>query len=188
MSLKVLVIPEDPLYNGAILKPIAERVLEGAGWSQAIVNVLTTPRVRGIADAKRAIREDLPRRYRHVPLWLFLPDADRAGDLSGLERDLQAQAITLLCCAAQPEVEAWLFAGHRDRLGLPWRAIREHRNLKEEVFEPFLAEHGDLRLPDEGRGMLVRETLRNYRGLLEVCPELKELEERLRQHPRLASP
>jgi len=180
MSLKVLVIPEDPTHNGAILKPVVERVLAEAGRPRAEVKVLTDPKLGGITDAKRAIRDELPDRYRHVPLWLFLPDGDRAGDLTGLEMEMRERGVQLLCCAAQPEVEAWLLAGHRDRLGLAWSKIRIHPRLKEEVFEPFLSRFGNPRVPDEGRGLLVRQTLANYEGLASVCPELKDLENRIR--------
>lgn len=180
MSLKVLVIPEDPTFNGAILKRLVECLLAEAGRSRADVNVLTDPKLNGIEDAKRAIRNELPDRYGHVPLWLFLPDADCAGDLRPLEEEMQSKGIKLVCCAAQPEVEAWLLAGHRQKLDVPWREVRGHPRLKEELFAPFLARYGNPRLPDEGRDALMRETLRNYRGLLEVCPELKTLEDRLR--------
>jgi hypothetical protein len=88
--------------------------------------------------------------------------------------------VRLFCCAAQPEVEAWLLAGYRDDLSIPWGDVRQHPRLKEEVFEPFLRQFGDMRSPGGGRERLTRETLANYRVLLSVCPELAELEERLR--------
>lgn len=180
MSLQVLVIPEDQTYNGYILKPVVERMLAELGKPKARVTVLPEPKLNGYPHALSAIRGDLIDRYKHIRLWLFLPDADRAGDLRWLEDELAEQEVCLLCCAAQPEVEAWLLAGHRDRLSLPWADVRGHKHLKEAVFEPFLREFGDDRSVGGGRGGLVRETLQNYRGLLEVCPELAELENRLR--------
>jgi hypothetical protein len=54
----------------------------------------------------------------------------------------------------------------------------EHPRLKDEVFEPFLEQHGDPRSAGGGRETLMRATLANYRGLLEVCPELKTLHAR----------
>jgi len=182
MSLKVLVIPEDPTYNGAILQPLVERMLGEIGKQQARVRVLTDPKLGGIAQARRAIRDELPGRYRHVPLWLFFPDADETGDVSALEGELRQMGIMLFGCAARPEVEAWLLAGHRDQLDIPWSRVREHPRLKEEVFTPFIKAHGNPRLPDEGRGVLMEKTLRQYRGLLSCCPELQDLERRLRLH------
>lgn len=180
MSLQVLVIPEDPTYNGYILQPLVERILAEIGKPNARVKVLTNPRLGGYDHALRAIHEDLPERYGHFGLWLFLPDADRAKNLEPLEEKLLSKNINLLCCPAQPEVEAWLLAGHRENLDISWSDVRSHARLKEEVFEPFVRKHGDPRSVGGGRGSLMRTTLTNYRGLLDVCPELKNLEERLK--------
>lgn len=184
MSYRVLVIPEDPTYNGYILKPLVERMFEELGKPRAKVTVLTNPKLNGYDHAVRALREDLPIRYAHFDLWLFLPDADRATDPRSLEADLASQGIPLVCCAAQPEVEVWLLAGHRHHLGVEWASVRVHPRLKEDVFEPFLSKSGNARAPGGGREMLMRQTLANYAGLVEVCPELKDLEARL--HDRLA--
>lgn len=180
MSFRVLVIPEDPTYNGYILQPIVERMLAELGKPSARVRMLTNPKLNGYAHAVSAIRGDLVERYRHFPLWLFLPDGDRAKGLGPLESELAEKSVHLFCCAAQPEVEAWLLAGHRDDLPISWADVRQHPRLKEDVFEPFLRQFGDPRSVGEGRAQLTRETLSNYRGLLSVCPELAELEDRLR--------
>jgi hypothetical protein len=181
MSFRVLVIPEDPTYNGYILRPLVEKMLAEAGRPNARVVVLANPKLDGYDDAVRAIKGELAERYGHFGLWLFLPDADRAAGLDGLEQTLETKGICLKCCAAKPEVEAWLLAGHRQHLSVTWPEIRAHPRLKEEVFEPFVLEHGDPRSPGNGRESLMRETLSNYRSLLEMCPELKELDERLRR-------
>ena len=47
-------------------------------------------------------------RYGHLDLWLFTPDADKAGELAALEKEAEGKGVRLLCCAAKPEVEAWL--------------------------------------------------------------------------------
>jgi hypothetical protein len=180
VSFRVLVIPEDPTYNGYILQPIVERMLAEVGKPNAHIMMLTNPKLNGYVHAVSAIRGDLIDRYQHFDLWLFLPDGDRAGDLSPLERELVGQGVHLFCCAAQPEVEAWLLAGYRDELPIPWPEVRQHPRLKEDVFEPFLQQFGDPRSTGGGRERLTRQTLVNYRGLLSVCPELAELENRLR--------
>ena len=180
MSFRVLVIPEDQTHDHYILQPLVERMLSELGKPNARVTVLPNPKLNGYAHAVSAIRNDLIDRYSHFDLWLFLPDGDRASNLQQLETDLAEQGIHLCCCAAQPEVEAWLLAGHRDRLGVPWPEVREHHRMKEDIFEPFLAEHGDSRSPGGGRERLMRETLSNYRGLLSVCPELADLERSLK--------
>lgn len=180
MSLRVLVIPEDPTYNGYILQPLVERMLSELGKPNARVVILTNPKLNGYAHAVSAIKGDLADRYGHFDLWLFLPDADRASGLPHLEEEMAGRGVHLFCCAAKPEVEAWLLVGYRDQLGISWAEAREHRRLKEDVFEPFLARTGDARSPGGGRERLIRQTLSNYRGLLSVCPELAELEHRLR--------
>lgn len=180
MSLRVLVIPEDPTYNGYILKPLVERMLTALGKPNARVTLLTNPKLGGYEQAARAIREELPYRYAHWDLWLFLPGADKVKNLQELERDLGRKGVCLLCCAAVPEVEAWLLAGHRDHLKVPWKQVRAHPRLKEEVFELFLREQGDPRSAGGGREKLMPHTLNNYHGLLSACPELEELEDRLR--------
>jgi hypothetical protein len=181
MSFRVLVIPEDPTYNGYILRPLAEKMLAETGRPNARVTVLANPKLDGYDHAVQAIKGELGERYGYFDLWLFLPDADRVANLDGLEHDLKGRGICLKCCAAQPEVEAWLLAGHRQHLDLPWPQVRGHPKLKEVVFEPFLAQHGDLRSPGRGRESLMKETLSNYRSLLEMCPELKGLDRRLRE-------
>ena len=180
MSFRVLIIPEDPTYNGYILKPVIERMLAELGKPNADVTVLTNPKLNGYPHAVSAIRGDLVDRYRHVPLWLFLPDGDRATGLESLETELTEKGVRLFCCAAQPEVEVWLLAGYRDELPIPWGQVRRHPRPKEEVFEPFLKERGNPRSPGGGREGLTRQTLTNYHGLLSVCPELAGLEDRLR--------
>lgn len=180
MSFRVLVIPEDPTNNGYILRPLAERMLAETGRPNARVTILTNPRLNGYDRAVAAIKSELATRYRHFDLWLFMPDADRARNLHTLERALHESGVCLRCCAAQPEVEAWLLAGHRERLGMKWSEVRAHPRLKEEVFAPFLRNHGDARSAGSGREALTRATLSNYQGLLALCPELKELDQRLR--------
>lgn len=180
MSFQVLVIPEDPTYNGYILKPLVERMLREVGKPNARVTVLTNPKLNGYPHAVSAIKNDLADRYRHLDLWLFLPDGDRASGLTDLEKELSEQGVRLLCCAAEPEVEAWLLAGFRDQLGISWNDVRSHHRLKEDVFEPFLAQHGDARSPGGGRERLIGQTLTHYKGLLSVCRELAQLEDRLR--------
>jgi hypothetical protein len=180
VSFRVLVIPEDATNNGYILQPLVEKMLAELGKPKADVIVLPNPRLMGYEQAVRAIRRVLIDRYKHLPLWLFFPDADCARGLDALEKELAEQGVHLFCCAAVPEVEAWLLAGHRDRLPLPWPEVRQHPRLKEAIFEPFLREAGNDRSAGAGRKQLTQETLSKYHGLLHACPELAELEARLR--------
>jgi hypothetical protein len=181
VSFRALIIPEDPTNNGYILRPLITRMLAEVGKPNAQTLVLTNPRLTGYDHAVKAIEEDLPLRYTFYDLWLFLPDADRAAGAPALEARMQARGIPLLCCASKPEVEAWALAGHRDKLNVSWSGLRTHPRFKEDVFEPFLANFGDMRAAGGGREKLMRQGLANYRGLLEVCPELADLQKRLSQ-------
>jgi len=181
LSCKVLVIPEDPTYNGAILQPLVERILEDCGKANARVTVLTNPKVSGFEHACDRMA-NIVERYAHFDVLLFLPDAD-GHDRSDLFKRLESEAaqrrVTLLCCAAREEVEVWLLAGHVAKLGRPWGEVRADTSVKENVFEPFLSQFGDSRRASGGRDLLMKETLANYQGLLERCPELAGLRDRI---------
>lgn len=180
--MKVLIIPKDPTYNGYILKPLVERLLASVGKPNAQVQVLMNPRAQGYEMIK-ALLPDVFERYRHFDLLLFLPDQDgrdRAAEFANLEEQAAAAGARLITCAAVQEVEAWLLAGHHDKLPESWPTVREDSALKERFFEPFLNEYGD-QGAGGGRERLMREALRNFDGLLARCPELRELQARLRE-------
>lgn len=180
MSFKVLVIPEDPTYNGAILLPVVQRVLKEAGRPNAKIKILTDPAMKGIDGARDMIRGEIFRRWgRSFDLWLFIPDADRASGLTELEADMAKNGVYLICCAADPEVEAWACAAFSSKLTVPWSEVSGHPRFKEEVFQPALEEFGDLRAADEGRGKMIDKALSNFRGLKKLCPEIARLEKRI---------
>ena len=185
MSFDVLVVPEDPANNGYILKPLVSRILAACGKSNAKVTVLTNPRAKGYEHAKGLLRDQLFERYRQMNLFLFLPDADgkdRRAELGALERVARDRGAQLLCCAAEQEIEVWLLAGHRNRLkAAPWQEIRADVSVKENVFHPFLAAHGNSKAPGGGREDLMNQALNGYGALLQLCPELAELERRIRE-------
>jgi len=185
LSFRVLVIPEDPTYNGYILKPLVERVLRECGKPNAKVKVLTDPKADGYEHAK-SLLDEIFQRYKHQQdIMLFLPDADgndRSNEFAHLERKANGIGIRLICCAAVQEVEVWLLSGHTNRLQRSWNAVRADVSVKENVFEPFLLQHGDPRRAGGGRDLLIQETLTNYNGLLDRCPELKLLQESICQY------
>lgn len=184
MSFEVLIVPEDPTYNGAILKPLIARMLKECGRPRAKVIVLENPRASGYENAKSILLDHVLELYQHVDLVLFLPDADgknRRGVFATLEEKARLKSVRLICCAAEQEVETWLLAGHKKKLDGSWADIRADRSVKETVFEPFLRKHGDPLKPGAGRELLMQETLRNYNGLLQRCPELRRLQNRIRR-------
>ena len=184
MSFQVLVVPEDPTYNGAILKPLVERILRECGKPNARVTVLSDPKVGGYEDAKGKLPK-IVREYQDMDVVFFLPDADGRGpalvvSLSELEREAETIGVHLVCCPAVQEVEIWLLAGHVEKLGRRWSEVRAERSLKENVFRSFMEEYGSARDDDEGRERLMKATLKNYAGLKRRCPELQDLEDRVR--------
>jgi hypothetical protein len=183
VSLRVLVVPEDPTHNGYILRPLVQALMAAAGRPRALVTVLSNPRLTGFDHALRALRDELPGKYRHYDLWLFMPDADRAtpAAMAALEADLQRQGIRLLVCAAQPEVEVFACVAHRADLGMTWDQARTHGRFKEQVFEPLLARHGDKRRAGGGRDQLMAASLARFQALLQLCPELRTLLDRIGQ-------
>ncbi|MFO1491832.1 MAG: hypothetical protein U1F77_10205 [Kiritimatiellia bacterium] len=181
MSFKVLVIPEDPTNNGYILKPLVQAILDDAGRPQARVDVLSNPRLMGYNHAVKAIREDLPDRYGFWDLWIFLPDADRASAtaMEQLEAYLHGKGVNLLCCPARPEVEIYACAAYRSEIPEGWNSAREDLRMKENVFEPLLKRYGDSRRVGAGRDLMIESSLRNLPLLLELCPELRTLRDRI---------
>ncbi len=181
MSFRVLVIPEDPTLNGYILKPLTKAIVAAAGKPAAKVTVLANPRLRGYDQAVRAIRTNLAERYRHMDLWLFFPDADKAKDdtTRSLEEKRAVQGIGLLCCPAQPEVEIYACAAFRNDIPERWDDVCAHPRMKEEIFQPLLQKHGDPRRAGGGRDRMVEATLQNLPLLFQLCPELQDLRDRI---------
>lgn len=181
MSFRVLVIPEDPTHNGYILKPLMEALLADAGRPQASVQVLSSPRLNGYDHALRAIRHELADSYRWFDLWVFVPDADRGtpAAMAALEADLAGKGVTLFCCPAEPEVEIYACAAFRADMPVDWAAARAHPRMKEALFEPLLLAHGDARSAGGGRVQMIEESIRNMPALLQLCPELKRLRDRV---------
>jgi hypothetical protein len=195
MSLNVLVVPENPTYNGAIPKPLCERLFQECGKTQARIEVMANPRTNGYENAKKLFPATILDLYSHKHLVLFLPDSDgrdRSAEFARLEADFEQHAnelgksIRLLCCAAVPEVEAWLLAGHQDKWEQDWQwaIMRGDNSIKENYFFPFLEKHGrdQSSYPDGGRKLLMQAALRNYAGIKQRCPELQQLESRIRIH------
>ena len=189
MSFRVLVIPEDPKQNGHILKPLVRALMRDSRRPAAKVRLLTKPRVRGYAQAVKVIRDELPELYGFFDLWLFFPDADRASAeaMRRLEADVAERGISLFCCPAQPEVEIYACAAFREDLedlDGTWKDARGHERFKEEIFRPLLGKHGDPKRASGGRDLMIEASLRKLPRLFKLCPELKQLRDRIAAHVR----
>ena len=151
MSWNVLVVPEDPTYNGYLLRPLCQCLLREAGRPSANIRVLPQPRVRGYAHAKKLLSDQILRDWWHFDLILFIPDADglaekRKEEFKRLEQlaGQRTRPVKLICCAAEQELEAWLLSGYPEKLkslGWRWAEIRaEISDMVRKQLVPALAE------------------------------------------------
>jgi hypothetical protein len=157
-------------------------MMKECGKPNAQVDVLSNPRAQGYDHAKTLMSETIFETYPHKDLLLFIPDADgkdRSGKFSLLEKEAIEKGAKLLCCAACQEVEAWLLAGHLNKLDKPRSEIRADPSVKEIFFADFLSSYGNHKAAGGGREGLMLETLENYRGLLDRSGELKDLQTRI---------
>jgi hypothetical protein len=156
-------------------------MLTECGKPHAKVQVLTNPKVQGFEHAKQKL-PGIIERYRHFDLILFAVDSDgkdRTGVFASLESARESPNPPLLCVAAVQEVETWLLAGHSEKLTRRWAEVRNDVSVKENVFAPFLDQYGDARRYGAGRDLLMNQALANYGRILQLCPELQELQDRI---------
>jgi hypothetical protein len=188
--MNVLIIAEDDRNDRYILEPLINamfrrlkrpriqvdtHLFRNGGWD--VVKQWET--IRGIIEINRP-----------TDLFLFCVDRDghemRRGILDALEekaRSVLSPPRLFLAEHAWQEVEVWALAGIDWRLKPKWTwdAIRSERDPKEHYFEPIVKARGLLDSPGRGRAILGTEAARNYAKIRRNCPELRDLEERIRQ-------
>lgn len=187
--MRVLVVPEDFRKDQYLLKPIIERLLEGIG-ARAQVRICQDPRLGTVWEALKWERiEAIIHRYRSLYRILLVVDRDcnlhRTASLAALESKAQAldPPFALVTTQAIEELETWALAG----LELPadWRfgAIRADCHPKENWYLELARRRGLLAGAAEGRESLGREAASSagLRRMKALCPEVAELEGRLRQ-------
>ncbi len=177
--MKVLIIPEDQTHDQFIVRPVVEAIVEDLGL-RASVQVLPEPRLRG---SGQALDEELVRSIvRANPMVdLFVLAVDRDCDREGNDGRAAQRASEhpgkLLACVARQEVEVWMLALHRDRLGVGFTDVRAECDPKERFAEQLLDDLGNRDGPGAGRKAAMRQLAGNLRGLLAVCDELARLRE-----------
>ncbi len=189
MSFRVLVIPEDFRNDQHVLEPIIGRMLETIG-RKAKVLTCRDPLLGGVSQAMKWDRiEEILVRYQGM-IDCFLLIVDRDGDP---RRKVQLEALEAHARAALPtdrhffaenawqECEVWLLAGHDLPRDWAWKKVRDHRHPKEAYYRPFAEARGVIGEPAAGRGTLGREAAARYSRIRKLCPEVAELEERMRQ-------
>lgn len=106
-------------------------------------------------------------------------DCDRAGhEAKARERESEHPA-RLIAALAWQEIEVWALALHRERLPDRWPAIRAECDPKERYWDPLVQAEGWLTTVGKGRKKAMRALGQGWTGLLQVCPEIKTLRERI---------
>jgi hypothetical protein len=177
---KVLVIPEDQTQDGFIAKPILEALLADLSIPGR-VDVLPEPRLRGAGDALdpevvRSIVDDNPM----IDIFVLIVDrdCDRQGHVAKAAAREREHPSKLLACVAVQELEVWMLALHKDRLGSRWQEIRSHCDPKEEWAEPLLRQLGTAG-PGAGRKKAMQALKGQLQTLLSLCDEIVVLKEKL---------
>ncbi len=178
--MKVLVIPEDPMLDQYILKPVVERLFADLGLA-ARIEVLWSPRLRSVNQALDAsVVRHIIDTYSMIDLFLLIVDRDADEHRAKRVRMRETEhSGRLFACLAVEEVEVWMLALHRDRLPSPWAEIRGERDPKERFAHPFLAAHAPKLDAGQGRKWAMRDLGARWKGLLDVCPEIAELKMRI---------
>jgi hypothetical protein len=177
---KVLIFPEDPSLDKFILKPIVERIFQDLGRTVR-VDVLEEPHLAGITQAlDSAIIAEVLRDNPMTALFLLIVDRD-CNRFKNMEKALAREAEhgdCLIACLAVEEVEVWMLALHRDVIGAGWSEVRGECDPKERFADPVLDSLGR-DSPGRGRKGAMRSLGAQWRGLLDVCPEIAELKGRI---------
>lgn len=186
MSFKVLVIPEDPTHDEAILKPLVQKMMQVLGKPSAKIQVLKDPKIDGYGHAK-SLLDEIIEIWGFADLILFLHDRDCQETVDEscktLTKKHQAKGKPFIAQCAWQEIEIWLLALHQEELfALPefkskklrWSDVRNDCSVKENYFTPFLQRYGDAG-SSGGRERLMKEGLGKFSSLLTRCPELRTL-------------
>lgn len=185
--MRVMVIPEDPTLDRHILQPIVEHLFDDLG-RKVQVDVLLDPHLRGIDEAlnPEVVTGIISDREAMFDLFLLLVDRDcndgRKRGRNNVEMAKQREAENggrLLACLAIEEVEVWMLALHRDELEARWSDVREDCDPKERYADVLLKEKGWLSTVGKGRKKAMEGLGSKWQGLLQVCPELADLKQRI---------
>jgi len=181
--MRVLIIPEDPRLDRYVLEPVVERIFDDLGC-KARIEVLPDPQITG-ADhiLQKQTVQDILDDHPMIDLFLLLVDRDcnrKNMEERVLERQAEHQEV-LIGAVAHQEVEVWALAPHRRALPERWGDVRAHCDPKEAFFDPFIRGRGWLEGVGHGRKRAMRDFGAAWAGVLEVCPEIADLKERIGQ-------
>jgi hypothetical protein len=188
--MRVRIIPEDFPNDHLILKPIFAAMFAYLAKPNVRIDV-HPPRVRGWEAVKKVEHiQEIIDTYPTVHLFLLCVDRDGhtqrrmiLDDLEAKSRKLLRPPRLLLAEHAWQEIEVWALGGIDWKLkpSWSWNAIRNERDSKEHFFEPIAQARGLLGSPGRGREALGEEAARNYAKVRQNCPEVQDLESRIKR-------
>lgn len=189
--MNVLVIPEDFRNDQYILKPIVNAMMKSLGKETAKVEICRNPLLGGVTEALKWEKiEPIIDSYRMVNLFLFCVDKDcedgRKESLKNLENRatnkafLENRPYSFFAENAWQEIEVWLLAGLTLPKSIKWKEVRQERDPKEKFFKPIVKERKLESGLGGGRKTLGEEAAKQYARIKQLCDEVNELENRIR--------
>jgi hypothetical protein len=186
--MNILIIPEDFKKDQYMLKPIIEGMMKAIG-KKATVRVCQDPKLGGVDQALRLERivEVVDKYQYRVDLFLLCIDRDgkegRRAILDDLESRVKAEKNCVLMGEnAWQEIEVWVLAGCSGftKSAADWKkTVRTEPHPKDIFYLPYARERGLLGHLEQGRQKLGQEAGANYKRVRQLCPELRELQERI---------
>lgn len=185
--MNVLIVPEDPTYDQHILKPVFIRLFRHIGSAGNRVSVCQNPNLQGVGNALQleTMRDVVEKYNGMIDVFVLCVDRDcdegRRVRLDNLETALGPNFFAV---EASQAVETWALAGQQLPPSWRWQSIRSERHVKEQYFDRWVERRGLSNDPSGGRKLLGRESASDFSALIQKCPELNEVAERLRAYLR----
>lgn len=179
--MKVLLLHENQTYDPYITKPVIEGMFEAMG-RKATVEPLRRPNLHGVDQVlKLSVLTEIIENNPMVRVFIALVDRDgvegRAARATALE---EAHPGKLVITLAIEELEVWMLALHRDKLGdARWQDVRAEPHPKEVYAAPLLEMLAVSSGPGGGRKAAMRALAGQWHGLLQRCEEIAELQRKL---------
>ena len=183
--MRVMIIPEDPALDQFILKPVVEAIFQDLN-RVARVQVLFNPRLRSVDQALEPTQlNSIIDSYPQEDLFLLLIDRDcnqnRLNRVNARESEVMSRRKALIGCLAIEEVEIWALAIYQGELPARWQEMRQECHPKETYFYPLVEQLGLQNNVGRGRKHIMKSLSGQYSRLLQLCPEIAELRDRIRQ-------
>ena len=175
--MNILIIPEDFRKDQYILKPLFTRLFRSIGKPRVRVEICLDPLLGGVAEALKSERIAEVVRKHEGMTDIFILCVDRDGNegrrqrLDQIEKEFKDTRRVFLAENAWEEIEIWVLAGLNLPRGWRWSEVRAEIQVKENYFEPLVAQRDLLDAPGGGRKPLAEEASRQINRIRQRCPE-----------------